>query len=271
MKRTILFLTIFSCLFTACSKSGSGSGSGNTGNPQPGSGSTDLIKSISIQVQATANNKADTITTYYTYDAQGRCTESIEGKDTTYYTYTSRTLTSTQGSYTIIYYLNAAGTSADSAHLVVSILGYSITTLYTYSYDANGYLIRRNTYQETAHGDSLEVADLISYTNGNLTQDKDTVNNITTLITYNNLTTTTAPLPPDPLFGAAIDFGPAGYTSLLGHGSTNLIASLPEVIGPESWTINFAYTLDNKNRISTVTQTYQPNTQPRSVSYYTYY
>src|SRR5579862_5920542 len=127
MKKTspVLFAAALFCLFlfSGCSKSGS-SGSNNTG----GGGGTvsDLVASFSN------NNSSTGVTTVYSfaYDSQNRLIEEqiSDGTPTASFSYSTDTVTKTQGTTTTVYALNNAGYAA------------SDNQGNTYTYDANGYM-----------------------------------------------------------------------------------------------------------------------------------
>ena len=176
--------------------------------------------------------------------------------------------------FTTTYYLDGDGT-ADSARLVefVSLGGYgssTVTTLFHYTY-ANGYVSTVVIYGETTQGDSLEDVVHFAVSNGNFTAVTDSAQNANFVLTYNNMTTTTAALPPDPILGAFTPFGGGSGTgtNVLGKNNTNLLASYPIVAGTVG---SFTYTLDSRNRISTRTETFtSPTPIPANTTYFTYY
>lgn len=279
MKKSAFLLLTCAGLVTACSKNNNGSGNGgNNGNPGGASGSTDQIKQITLITPISGRN--DTSIQQFEYDAQGRCTQYTQNNSTTpvtTYSYGTGTMTSDGGGFETKYFLNASG-NADSAYLApfgstVTLPPASGTYIFRYFYNGSGYLIKQQQLQVNDDGSISELeSDLFTISGGNITVVTDSANQASTPLTYTNQTTTTQPLPPDPVLGAALSFLNAGPSvALFGKGNTNLLADFPESIGNTTTNIKLTYQLDSQGRISKTTEdTPEGASGPASV-YYTYY
>jgi hypothetical protein len=173
-----------------------------------------------------------TTTTTLTYDAQNRLTEIQATNSTpTTYSYGSGTVTQIQGANQVIFQLNGSG------------LATSDNVGDVWVYDNNGY---NTNYTNVGQG----VSAVLTISNGNLTSQQYTQNNVTSTTSYTYLTTT--------------DYRNYGQ-AFFGKNSVDLENS--ESTSPANTSKTFSYTFDSKGRVQT--QTYISGTT-NDVTTYTY-
>lgn len=280
MQKILVILGCAGMLLTACSKTNNNNNGGNGGGGNPGgpSGSTDRIRQITLITPIGGRN--DTGYQNFVYDAQGRCTQYTQNNGTgpvTTYTYGTNTVTSDGGGFETKYFLNASG-NADSAYqapfgATVTLPPGSGSYIYKYFYNGSGYLVKQQQFQVNDDGSITEQeAETFTISGGNVTLVTDSASQASISLTYTNQTTTTQPLPPDPLVGAALSFLNAGPSvTLFGKGNANLLTVFPESIGNTTTDIKLTYQLDSQGRISKTLEDTPAGASGPATVYYTYY
>lgn len=282
-----VFLLLLAQQFTSCTKS-SGGGSGGATSPSSGL----LLKTLTtIAIDPTSGSEADSIRSAYNYDAQDRSTsitkytyDPTQGKiveqDTTTYAYGKGVITLTNQLWTTggghtqtvtTYFLNTAGTLADSSTVNTNTFSApATTTLQSYSYDGNGYLVQQNNYDLTNGQPVLNNRAISTITGGNTIM---TVDTLVTLLSigggqsfqfYDTISYTFTGMTIASQAHTISDY--IGSYGVLGHPNVNFVQSLLQLgIG-----ITLVYTFDSQQRVSIVTDNLG-GVQKYATNYYTYY
>lgn len=298
MNKTRIILPVigllFSLFFLSCSKTGgSGNNTGGSGGSGGGgaSGSGILLKNlITVAIDPATGAETDSVDATYTYDNQNRSTailrvqydqttKKLSVKDSSTYAYAQRSVVLTDQQWTsggaqsltvTTYYLNAAGTLADSSTIVItSSAAPTKKTSQSYSYDGNGYLIQQNNYDLTSGQPVLNSRTLSTISGGNTIMTVDTLVNASfipgqSVQFYDTLRYTMSTQSVASIKATISDY--IGSNGILGRPDVNLIQSFSQL----GIVISLNYTFDSQNRLSMVTDNLGGTTK-YATSYYTYY
>lgn len=260
MGRTISIIIIAALFLSACKKS-----SPSGGNVVLPAGYY-FVKNVAVISYNSQGERSDSTVTSYNYDDQGRSTnllvqqynfsiypqgQLLDSYSSTY-TYNSNSIfVNHPGVQSTTYYINPTSKLADSSYVVAS--GSTTINVARYYYDSIGYLIKSDDYSINDGQYSELSEDDYTISNGNILQD----------ITYNynniysgtkDTVISTFPMVPFPSPNEPVISEYFSSYGIIGKQSTNLLSAITSSFSGVVTSLNYSYTFDSENRVSTLTE-----------------